>query len=487
MSYARFARPALALSAALLVGHASPQAQRPVVLKLWHNRIASSESFQKEIAAFEKANPGIKVEITPTSGQQYTQVVNLAFKSNNAPDVFVIPTDGGVTIQDAIDSGWLLPLNKWATKGWQATFPAGSFAEGINVFDGKVYSAPWASNAANYLALYINNKVFRDAGLVDRNGKVLVPRTWAEQRKFAQQIVQRTGGKAYGLGFGAKQGDYVMNIQMQSLRASGVPAPGNTDLGYYYFNYKTGRFEFATNPLFRQWFEHWIDMKQDGSILPQSVSLNDEQIRPVFAEGKFGMYVNGGWVVPSLKQTNPGFEDYTVAPLPVRGGPSSTAYYRTIPASFELGVSSKTGHPEEAWKLFSFLNSRASANRWVSYGEAVRVWPETAKLAKGRAGDVARVLVSQGRVAPAFNALRPGLADVKFQEPTPNIEYYVLAAYTGQLKKSDLPNVLKDLENRYNQALDDAIATARKGGSKVTRADFAFPNWDPGKDQATVK
>ncbi len=487
MPYTKVIRTALALSAALLAGRALQQAQQPVVLKLWHNRIASSDSFQKEIALFEKQNPGIKVEITPTSGQQYTQVVNLAFKSGNAPDVFVVPTDGGVTIQDAINSGWLLPLNKWATPQWQAGFPANSFAEGVNVFDGKVYSAPWVSNAANYLALYINNKVFRDAGLVDAGGKVLVPKTWAQARKFAQQIAQRSGGKVYGLGFGAKQGDYVLNIQMQSLRASGVPAPGNTDLGYYYFNYKTGRFEFASNPLFRQWFESWIDMKNDGTILPQSISLNDEQIRPVFAEGKFGMYVNGSWVVPSLKQTNPGFDDYTVATLPVKGGPSSTAYYRTIPASFELAISSKTQHPEEAWKLFSFLNSRASADRWVSYGEAVRVWPDTAKLATGRAGDAARVLISNGRVAPAFNALRPQLADVKFQEPTPNLEYYVLAAYTGQLKKSDVPGVLKDLEDRYNQALDDAIAAARKGGSKVTRADFTFPNWNPAKDQASVK
>ncbi|WP_027483155.1 ABC transporter substrate-binding protein [Deinococcus pimensis] len=485
MSYSKKLTAAAALTATLLLGTAHQQAGRPVTLKLWHNRIASSESFEKEIREFERQNPGIKVEITPTSGAQYTQVVNLAFRGGETPDVFVVPTDGGVGLKDLVSNKWALPLNKWATPAWQRTFPADSFVEGVNVYDGNVYSAPFAGGGANYLALYINNKVFRDAGLVDASGKIRVPRTWAEQRQFARQIAERSGGKVYGMGFGAKQGDYVLNIQMQGVRASGAPTAG--PLGYYFHNAKTGKFEFASNPVFRQWFETWIDMKNDGSLYPQSSVYNDEQIRPIFASGAFGMYVNGNWLPASLAQTNPDFTDYTVVTMPQAKTQPGSYYYRGVPAGAELVISSKTKYPEQAWKLFSFLNSRASANRWVGYGESVRVWPQTASLAKGKAGEAAKVGVQVNKVAPNFNALRPQLADVKFKEPTPNFEYYVLAAFNGQLKKQDLPKVLKDLEDSYNAALADAVDTARKNGSKVTLADFAFPDWDPTKDQATLK
>ena len=140
-------RTLTALSIALTLASASAQ---QVTLKFWTNMVASKASFEKEIAEFEKANPNINVELTAIGGMQYTQMFDLAHKSGNAPDLFTMNFDG-ITggLKQLVDSGWLLPINKYATRAYQATFPAGSFAEGSNMLDGKIYRVPWEAKAPN--------------------------------------------------------------------------------------------------------------------------------------------------------------------------------------------------------------------------------------------------------------------------------------------------------------------------------------------------
>jgi ABC-type glycerol-3-phosphate transport system substrate-binding protein len=467
-----------------VAAHTTAQSS-PVTLKFWTSRVGSTGAYDKEIALFEAANPNIKIERTTTAGAQYTQVIDLAFKGGDTPDVFTIPTDSAPDIQVMIDSKWFLPLNKWATRSWQANFPKNSFLEGVNIFGGQIISAPFNGGGGNYLPLFINNKVFRDAGLVDASGAVLIPKTWAEERLYAKQILERSNGTVYGVGFGAKSGDYPLNIQAQSVRMSGQPTHG--PLGYYYHNPKIGRFEFASNPVWRDWFDFWIGMKEDGSIYPQSLTLNDEQLRPIFAQGKFGMYVNGPWMVNSLKETSPNFTDYSVATLPMRTAKATSYIYTGLPASREMAISSKTKNPEAAWKFFEFMNSKVSATRWVSYGEQVRVWPETATAATGKAGEVARVGLLNNRIAPTFEVVRPVLNDVKIKLPTQNLEYLILAVASGQLKRADLPAALKKLETDYNAALEEAVTEAQKAGSKVTLDDFKFANWNPLVNQPSYK
>lgn len=469
---ARYALLGLALMMVLALLGAQAHAQDPVVLRYWQQGVSAVPSLEKEIALFEEANPGIEVEMTTTGGAQYTQVLNLAFRSGNGPDVFNIPTDG-ITFQQVLANDWMLPLNKWATPAWQKTFPEGSFVESSNVFDGNVYSAPWDGKIGNRYPLFINNEVFREAGLVDASGEVLVPRTWDEARQYAKQIVERSGGDVFGYGFGAKTGDFPLALQARGVLASGVPSAGPDG-----FNYRTGRYEFASNPVWQQWFDHWIDMKEDGSLFPQSAALDDEQARVLFAEGLFGMYVNGPWVPNSLAETNPGFEDYTIAQVPTLTGKASSFFY-VQPGGRKMAISSTTQHPEEAWKLFDFLNSKASATRWVGYGEGLRVWPDTAEAATGRAVELAKIGLSNTRLAPAFNELRPQLLNVTLTTVTPNLPTLVLAAFNGQLRRDQVSAALQKLEDDSNAMLDAAIEEARNAGSEVTRDDFKFSSWNP--------
>ena len=483
-------RFATSILAALALFGGGALAQDKVVIRFWQHQTARVPSYEKEIALFEKANPNIKVEMTTTADPQYVQTLNLAMRSGNGPDVFRIPAVDRMPIKQVLDNGWMMPLDKYATPAWQKTFPKGSFQEGANIFKGKIYSAPFGGRDANFFVLHINNKVFRDAGLVDASGNVLVPKTWDEARQYAKQIHDRSGGKVYGYGFGAASGDFHLLMQTWGVRASGVPTIGgasNVDTG---FNWKTGRYEFATNPAWRAWFNHLADMKADNSIYPQSSVITDDQARALFAAGNFGMHIGGSWVVNGLKSTNPDFTDYTIAPVPTRTGHAVGGFYYVDPSS-ETGrlfaISSKTQHPDAAWKFFAWLNSRKAGERWVGYGEALRIWPETLKASQGKSRELLEARLTNVKLAPNFMAIRPQLQDVKREPVNPNLPALILGVINGQIKRADIPAALKKLEDDANAELDRAIANAQQAGVKVTRDDYRFPDWNPLASQTTAK
>jgi ABC-type glycerol-3-phosphate transport system substrate-binding protein len=455
--------------------------QQTVTLRFWTNQVAQSESLDKEIALFEKANPGIKIERTTTAGAQYTQVFNLAHRSNNAPDLFTLTFDGlSGGARTINDNGWVAYLDKYATAQWKSNFPRNTFVEGVNVWDGKVYSAPWRGRQpSNNINLFINTKVFKDAGLVDSSGRTLIPLSWDDVRRYSKQITTRLAGKSWGWGFGAKQGDYALTLQSWGARTSGAVCTN-----YACLNYHTGRYEFG-KPVWAEWFDHWFDLKEDGSIYPQSAVVNDEQARVLFAEGKFGMYVNGPFVPNSLEQTNPNFDDYIVVAVPTQGGIAESFNYYGASSSY-VAISPQSKNPDAAWKFFSFLNSLESGKRWASYGEGLRVWPETAQFLKGRAKTIAELGLKYARALPGFNTARPQLADVRQRTLTQVLPFYTLAALNGQMKRNEIKSVLNKIEDDMNNELERAVKEAQGQGIKVKLEDFAFPNWTYWTNQSSI-
>ncbi|NJK43965.1 MAG: extracellular solute-binding protein [Pleurocapsa sp. SU_196_0] len=473
----------IALGLGTVMGTASVPAQGPVTVKIWTHMVAQSPSIRKELDVFEKNNPNIKVELTPLVGAQYQQQISLAFKSNNSPDIFSTALGEGDAWKKAVtDSKWALPLDKWATKEWQAGFPKGTFADGTNIFDGKVYSAPWDGFQQCCFYMFVNVKVFKAAGLVDSKGNVLTPKTWTEERRFAKQIVEKTGGKTYGLGFGAKQGEFALGSIATGTLWSGATCDWITNC----LDYSKGRYAYD-NLAFAQWFGHFIDMREDGSIFPQSVAVDDEQARVLFAEGKFGMYINGVWSPGSWKSTNPTFKegtDYIAIPVPNATG-KRRSFMHTSGASAAYAISSQTKNAEAAWKVFSFLHGKESAVRYAGYGEGLRVYPESAKAMDGVAAQMAQIGTDDVKIPPTFTRIRPQIADVKTNPVNKGLAYHILAAASGQLKRIDIRAALKQVNDDYNAELKRAVEAAAKAGVKVSVADFQFSKWTPNEDMTT--
>jgi ABC-type glycerol-3-phosphate transport system substrate-binding protein len=330
--------------------------------------------------------------------------------------------------------------------------------------------------------LLLNVKVFKDAGLMDANGNVRTPKTWFDERRFAKQITDKSGGKVFGLGFGAKQGEFALGSIATGTLWSGATCDWITNC----LDYSKGRFVYD-HPAFAQWFNHFIDMREDGSVYPQSVAVDDEQARVLFAEGKYGMYINGVWSPGSWKSTNPNFKegtDYIAIPVPNATG-KRRSFMHTSGASAAYAISSQTKNAEAAWKVFSFLHSKESAVRYAGYGEGLRVYPESAKAMTGVAAQLAKIGTDDVKIQPTFTRIRPQIADVKLNPVSKGLAYHILAAASGQMKRTDIRAALKQVTDDYNNELKRAVDAAAKAGVKVSVADFQFAKWTPNEDMTT--
>ncbi|MBI3980151.1 MAG: extracellular solute-binding protein [Chloroflexi bacterium] len=470
----------LSLLASACVPAAQPTTTGPsagkdtVTIEYWDWWVSQGKTIDREIELFQQKYPNIRIKKTTQVTDKYPELLPLAFKSGSAPDVFLVPEKP--ELKEQVKLGWLLPLNKWATAQWQQQFPPATFAEGSNVFDGKVYTLPYEGSAP-WLQFYVNTRVFRDAGLVDGQGNAKLPKTWDDVREAARTITQKSGGKAYGYGFGNKQ-KFILPWQMLMVQNAGAPG------GISGFDARTGKYTWASNKVYADWVKFFLGMKQDGSIIPTAMSMDDEMARAAFAEGKFGMLVGGVWIQSGWTKTHPDFKEYAVVDLPYQGQDRGSYFYRS-PGGRGWGISAYTKHPEEAWLWFNWLNSRDAAERWVKDGNGLRVFPEVNRPDYAKTEQFKQFMKLQDsiKLGPAPELDHPEMAEVKIQPTQPDIQAVLEGAYTGQI--SDVEGALRDLEQRQNAALDRAIEDASGRGVKLDRSWWVIKDWNPLQDYAT--
>jgi ABC-type glycerol-3-phosphate transport system substrate-binding protein len=443
-----------------------------VTIEYWDWWVTQGSTIDKEIELFEKAHPNIKIKKTTQVVDKYPELLQFAIKSGTAPDVFLIPEKPKLI--DQVKQGWLLPLNEWATDEWKSQYAPEAFAEGANIFDGKLYTAPY-EGPAPWLQFYINTKLFEEAGLVDENGDVKVPKTWEEVREYARIITEKGNGRYYGYGFGNKQ-KFILPWHLWMVQNSGAADAGAG------FDARVGKHVWASNPVYGEWIEFFMGMKEDGSIIPNAMSMDDEMARAAFADGQFAMTVGGVWIQSGWEKTHPDFKDYMVVDLPHQGEEKASYFYRS-PGGQGWGISATTEHPEEAWLWFEWLNSKEAATRWVQANHGLRAQPDVNKLEYAKTPQFAQYmeLAQEGtKLGPAQNLKHPEMNEVKTNATMPNIQNILEGVYTGQI--TDWEEALRDLEQRENAELDRAIQDAESRGVKLDRSWWVVEDWDLTQD-----
>jgi ABC-type glycerol-3-phosphate transport system substrate-binding protein len=449
-------------------GATTAPSTQPSTIKHWDWWVTQGPTVDAEIKLFQEKYPHLTVEKTTQVTDQYPNLLQLSIKANTSPDVFLVPSTPDLVEQ--VGQSWLKPLNQWATGAWQATFPQSAFAEGSNIFQGKVYTAPF-DGPAPWLQLYLNDKLFAAAGLADANGKPTIPQTWDDVRKTAQALTKAGKGDSFGWGFGDKQ-KFVLPWQLMLCQTSGAPdAEGG-------FDFRTGTYSWSSNPVYGEWIKFFTGMKSDGSLLPEAMSIDDESARVRFATGKIGMLVGGVWVQGGWAKTNPDFTAYTVAPLPHQD-PKPTSYFYTTPGGSGFGMSNQTKVSDDAWLWFSWLNSVDAATRWVQSGQGLRIFPEANKLEYAKQPpyrEYMDVALNGVRVAPSPSLEHPAMNQVKPQTTLPDITGILEGVYTGQI--TDWKGALLDLQNRQNAAQAAAIKDAQSRGVQVDPSWWRVADWN---------
>jgi multiple sugar transport system substrate-binding protein len=161
-------------------------AQGSVTLRWWSTQSvpAQLEAYKFQIAAFEAANPGIKIAFEPTSNETYAAQLAAAFASGQVPNVVTHLPSFAVT--NYWRSGLLEPFNEVIDMVGPDKFYPG--ANRIYEIEKGVYAgAGIGGTAAN--ALWLRTDLMKKAGIAE------APRTWDELRSAARKM---QGGGIYG-------------------------------------------------------------------------------------------------------------------------------------------------------------------------------------------------------------------------------------------------------------------------------------------------
>ncbi|GAA1099021.1 ABC transporter substrate-binding protein [Tsukamurella spumae] len=157
-----------------------------ITLRFLTNHPGSSKATEQElIDAFQKANPGIKVEMLD-GGKNYEQVAQkfqTSLTGGTKPDVVVV---SDVTWFNFALNKQIAPLDElFAGAGLKPEEYVDSLLADTK-FDGKHYAVPYSRSTPLF---YYNKDVWKKAGLEDRG-----PKDWDEFVQWAPRIQEAIGG-----------------------------------------------------------------------------------------------------------------------------------------------------------------------------------------------------------------------------------------------------------------------------------------------------
>lgn len=426
--------------------------------------------------AYQRAHPNIHVNYDATTWDRIDQVIPLAVRNGNPPDVFAMPDN--VPSQVAVQAGWVAPIDDVVPgfAAWKAKFPPNAFLPGVHEFNGKTYSWPYSSGKRYGRLLLYDTEYLKSAGYHPAER----PLTWDEFRAAAKKVTQRGKGQYYGLvGPGAALGGIALSL----ANVAGMRGGGDG------FDWKTGRYNYDGPPMVAA-VELLLAIQSDGSFFPGSMSLTQTAARARMpAQRIAGMIFDGPWDVGQWPLANPNYRfGVAMPPIPNNRKWHPTAYQETGADLVWLSAQSK--QRAIVGDIFAYIGSlegqaemvTLSGGGLVSEMPAANVAANRSKLLTSKAKTANQLSNELLRLAPMVQLRNPATAAVliEMKAVKPSLADVVQGLFTGQLK--NVQAALTDLARRSDQNLDAAIAAARAKGANVTRDDWVFPNWNPAND-----
>ena len=417
----------------------SAQAEGKTTISYWTTNRHDQEYMTKKIAEFNDSSESIYIDFQ-VYADNYSQMLDLAFSTGTAPDVFQL-TDFATNFS----KGYMMSLDSFLNDTYKARFGQGAFIEGINSYDGEIYSLPYTASACR---LFYNQDIF------DRVGIAGPPETVEEMAADAKLITEQLSGEGiYGFAGNFKS---TKSAVMRSIDPI-VQLSGGTRCG---FDYKEGRYDFAS---YKPVLELFKEICATGVAFPGSESLDIDPLRTQFAAGNIGMYISISHAEPGVYLSQfPTDVNWNCAQLPTMTGQVEGKQSLWFVGS-NLGININTSHPKEAWEVMEFLHSDDVMGEYYTLGLGTVMIPSAI----------------EGVEPPETIAKMPDLAMNERDQNWPPLPLnvvvegkdYTTVAVECIFGMTDIDGAIEDLNTRYNAAYDKVV----DGGQER----ILYPNFDP--------
>ncbi|BFI97419.1 MAG: sugar ABC transporter substrate-binding protein [Rhodanobacter sp.] len=283
------------------------------------------DAVAKLLPEFERAHPGIHVEVQQLPLSAAHQKLLTAIAGDTAPDMAQL---GNTWLPEMVALHALAPLQQ-RVAGSSAVSPSDYFASiwATNVIGGQLYGIPW----------YVDTRLlFYRRDLLQQAGFDAPPRDWAEWRRMLAAL-SHPARKVYGILLPTNEYEQLLSLALQQ------PDPLLRD------DDTRGNFE---SPGFERALAFYVDtfrLHQAPDITNVEVSNPWEE----FGRGVYAFYLSGPWNVAEFRKRLPAREqyDWATAPLPGPDGPGAG-----LAGGASLVVFRASKHPREAWALIEYLS-----------------------------------------------------------------------------------------------------------------------------------
>lgn len=298
----------------------SPATEGGTVITFWHfqSEPGQKKALQDRIAEFEKANPGIKVELQDLNWNDGKTKLLAAFNSNTAPDLIELGSD------------WVAQFSSKGVLADQGTMQgddARRFAEPVMApgrWKTGIYAWPWVTDTR---VLFYNRDLLAASGV----DTAVTDTLWESVLTNAEKV-RAVNQEVYG--FGANGSDrhrlykkilpFFWSNGGEVLNAKGVSV--------------------INSPENLEALEMYLSLARAGFIDSQ------KGLDQLFLSGKLAYWISGPWLVDRIAKDNPKL-NYGVASLPSFGGRPGVSF-----AGGEyLAINAGSKHQAEAKKLITFL------------------------------------------------------------------------------------------------------------------------------------
>lgn len=291
------------------------------------------------IAEFEKLYPNVKITRVVHEGSKLPDVLLTAFSANNAPDIFnlQIELEYGYMMHDRVAPVDYSAIGYKDAQDLMDHYLDGVFADVTK--DGKIYGLPL--ELTNW-AIYINDRVFRDAGL---DPDTDWPRTWEEMADISEKLTLREGEVVLRRGFDFRYPYYLVSVlpmveQLggKLLSDDGRTAIVNDDAWIKVLEY------------FRDWGPHGRNLGSPTYPAPRKIWNKDNN--------DIGMCLSGYYQQGRLKIDNPEFHDsgeWRVIPFPVFENAVSNVGASYYGHYLMVNAQTPKNKQEWAWKFIAYM------------------------------------------------------------------------------------------------------------------------------------
>lgn len=441
--------------------------EESIVLRVvdWSDSSAKMrEEFNRK---FEENHPGVTVEYTCLTVDQFKNTIVTMIKSGNGPDLFPIPAP--LTLSVAVSEDWYQPLDPFVTEEFKASINPAAFVPGVTLFDGSLYVLP--ENAPTiHSVIYYNKAVLKEAGVTK------LPETYSEFLEVCKQVTESSKGASYGLIEGGTQLNR-LSILARTLasEAGGKIAQEGKILTV------DGRASYDSDGMVKalSFLQSLVD---EGVLHPDTVSINAPTARELFAQNQAAFLMQGMWCIPAWASTYPELEVGVIgAPHP----DGQTEVYGTQGESYApwMGIYKDSKHPEIAAKYLMALYSE-------EYGY------QTAQVRSGNSISIIPSINENNMVNPSMLEYYTVSNEVTRQIPLATVfdekayDFYKevkdVNPSLGVIVQGVLASSIKDGEIKKRlETLSENSTIEWKRAAEASGFDYAhleFPNWDLTKD-----